>query len=123
IQKESKCFTMLLKLIINKSNSHQRSKINMTNYVSDAVNSKVEFQVKHMMVSKVKGSFEEFNFEVETDNLETFEDATVKAEIETASINTGNADRDGHLNSGDLFDAENNPKITFTSNQVEKSAE
>ncbi|WP_017549257.1 YceI family protein [Salinicoccus carnicancri] len=95
----------------------------MTIYVSDAVHSEVEFQVKHMMVSKVKGSFEEFNFEVETDNLETFEDAKVTAEIETASINTGNADRDGHLKSDDFFDTENNPQITFTSKQVEKSGD
>ncbi|AKG74459.1 YceI family protein [Salinicoccus halodurans] len=95
----------------------------MTVYVSDPVHSEVDFQVKHMMVSKVKGSFEEFNFEIETDNLDTFEGAKVRAEIETASINTGNADRDAHLKSEDFFDAENNPKITFTSNNVEKSGD
>ncbi|WP_411842263.1 YceI family protein [Salinicoccus sp. HZC-1] len=93
----------------------------MTIYISDAVHSEVDFQVKHMMVSKVKGSFEEFTFEVDTDNLETFDGAKVTAEITTASINTGNEDRDNHLKSEDFFDAEKNPKITFTSNNVEKS--
>lgn len=95
----------------------------MTVFVSDAVHSEVDFQVKHMMVSKVKGEFEDFTFEVDTNDLEDFSDAKVTAEIETASINTGQEDRDNHLRSADFFDAENNPKITFTSNNVEKSGD
>ncbi|WP_020006369.1 YceI family protein [Salinicoccus albus] len=93
----------------------------MTVYVSDAVHSEVAFQIKHMMVSKVKGEFEDFTFEVDTNDLENFSDAKVTAEIDVSSINTGQEDRDNHLRSADFFDTENNPKITFTSNSVERS--
>ncbi|MGP4854904.1 YceI family protein, partial [Klebsiella pneumoniae] len=71
--------------------------------------------------SKVKGEFEDFTFEVDTNDLENFSDAKVTAEIDVSSINTGQEDRDNHLRSGDFFDTENNPKITFNSNSVERS--
>lgn len=92
----------------------------MTTFVTDPAHSEVGFQVKHMMVSKVKGHFEDFHFEVKTNNLETFEDAEVHAEIDVNSISTKNEDRDAHLKSEDFFNVEKNPKITFKSSDVTK---
>ncbi|GAA3722575.1 YceI family protein [Salinicoccus jeotgali] len=95
----------------------------MTVYVSDQAHSEVAFQVKHMMVSKVRGGFENFHFEIETEDLETFKDASLYAEIQTESINTKNTSRDEHLRSEDFFNAEKNPKITFQSKSISKSGE
>ncbi|GAB3062456.1 YceI family protein [Salinicoccus sesuvii] len=95
----------------------------MTKFVSDAAHSEVGFQVKHMMVSKVKGYFESFTFEVDTDKIETFENAEVYAEIDVDSVSTKNADRDAHLKSEDFFNVEKNPKIIFKSRNVTKNGD
>lgn len=79
----------------------------------DAMHSEVGFSVRHMMVSKVRGRFSKFSGEVVTtpDVL----GSSVQAEIDLASINTGNDQRDGHLRSIDFFDAENHPVMTYRS--------
>ncbi len=85
----------------------------------DSAHSEVGFKVRHMMFSKVSGLFEEWSgdFEFDPDNPA---DTKVTADIDTASINTRNDDRDGHLRSGDFFDAENHPSIHFESKSTEK---
>ena len=95
----------------------------MAKFVADNFHSEVEFSVKHMMVTKVKGTFEEYSIEIEADSIEDFENASLKATANPATINTGVGDRDGHLQSEDFFDAENYPEITFTSNKIERSGD
>ncbi|MGK9147251.1 YceI family protein [Plantibacter flavus] len=79
----------------------------------DPTHSEVGFSIRHIMVSKVKGKFERFNatFVTPENPLET----TVTASAEVASINTNQADRDGHLRTGDFFEAEAYPTIDFVS--------
>ncbi|AZH83658.1 polyisoprenoid-binding protein [Plantibacter sp. PA-3-X8] len=79
----------------------------------DATHSEVGFSIRHIMVSKVKGKFERFNatFVTPENPLET----KITASAEVASINTNQADRDGHLRTGDFFDAETYPTIDFVS--------
>jgi polyisoprenoid-binding protein YceI len=68
----------------------------MTNFQLDKVHSSISFQVKHMMVAKAKGEFNEFDIEVEGD-VNQLESSKVKVTIQTASIDTKNEDRDNHL--------------------------
>ncbi|SEQ55930.1 YceI family protein [Piscibacillus halophilus] len=88
----------------------------------DKVHSAVHFSVKHMMVSKAKGEFQDFNVELNGD-VNNLEDASVKVVIDVASIETNNEDRNGHLKSGDFFDVENHPNIVFESKSVKKLSE
>jgi len=80
--------------------------------VIDPSHSRVQFKVKHLMISNVLGSFKEFEGKasmVEND----FSSAIVNFSISAASIDTEAADRDTHLKSVDFFDVENYPKIEF----------
>lgn len=80
----------------------------------DPSHSELTFQVKHMMISKVKGEFRTFDAEIMT-NDETFTNATIKVTVKTDSIDTNNADRDIHLKWWDFFNIEQYPEITFES--------
>jgi polyisoprenoid-binding protein YceI len=94
----------------------------MTTLVLDKVHSSLTFQIKHMMVSKVIGSFE--NYEVDFNgDLNNLEDASVNVKIDASSIDTNNTDRDGHLKSGDFFNVEEHPNMTFVSKSVKKTSE
>ena len=72
----------------------------------DSAHSEIGFKVKHLMISTVKGNFGTFSGAIH-------EDGTVFVSINTGSINTGNADRDGHLKSADFFNSEEFPTIQF----------
>merc|ERR1711879_1020111 len=88
------------------------------NYTVDKSHSGVAFKVKHMMISNVKGSFDQFDGKFEYDEKAN----TLKSldgVIEVASVNTANAKRDGHLKSADFFDAANHPLITFKLTKVD----
>lgn len=86
----------------------------------DASHTEIGFTVRHL-VSKVRGKFE--TFEGSIVSAEDVTASTVSVSIDLASVNTGTADRDAHLRSGDFFNAEQNPKMTFVSTGiVEKSA-
>ena len=85
-----------------------------TKWAIDQAHSELGFKVKHMMISSVKGHFENFSVEVDSES-EDFKNASINVQIEVDSINTKNSDRDAHLKSGDFFDAENFSKITFKS--------
>lgn len=80
----------------------------------DPSHSEVGFQVRHLMVSKVRGSFASFSGNIVVDG----DSASVSVEIDPASINTRDENRDNHVRSGDFFDVENHPKWTFVSNSV-----
>ncbi len=86
-------------------------------YTIDPSHSRLGFTARHAMVTKVRGQFQEF---AGTAHVDTAEPANSKVDltIQTASVSTGNADRDGHLRSGDFFDAEALPEITFVSTNV-----
>ncbi|MPZ50492.1 MAG: polyisoprenoid-binding protein [Dehalococcoidia bacterium] len=88
----------------------------------DPVNSEVEFSVKHMMVSTVKGRFLDVAARIEIDEAEPA-NSKVEAEIATASVDTGFDQRDNHLRSDDFFNAERFPKLTFRSTKIEPAAE
>jgi polyisoprenoid-binding protein YceI len=84
----------------------------------DPVHSSVSFWVRHLMVTKVHGKFEEFS-----GAIVVAEDGTpsVNAEIAVASVNTGSDQRDAHIKSGDFFDVEHYPTAKFTSTGVESN--
>lgn len=79
----------------------------------DPTHSEVGFVARHLMVTKVRGSFTDVagTVHVKDDVTESVADVTIR----TASVATGTADRDGHLKSADFFDVENHPEIRFVS--------
>lgn len=91
-----------------------------TKWILDPSHSELTFKVKHMMISNVKGAFDTFNAEIEAED-DTFKQAKVTATIEADSIDTNNADRDKHLKSGDFFDTEKYPQITFTADSLDEN--
>jgi polyisoprenoid-binding protein YceI len=88
------------------------------NYTIDPAHSRIGFVARHAMVTKVRGSFNEFEGSGYFD-AENPTNSHLTLTIQAASIDTRNADRDGHLRSNDFFDMENHPQITFTSTAVE----
>ena len=86
----------------------------------DPVHSSINFWVRHLMVSKVRGKFDNFS-----GAIVVAEDGTpsVHAEIAVDSVNTGNEQRDAHLKSADFFDVEKYPVATFTSGAVESNGD
>lgn len=89
----------------------------MSTFALDPVHSSVDFSVRHLMISKVRGSFGRVAAQLEVDEATGLPTA-VSAQIDVASIDTKVADRDAHLRSADFFDAEAFPTITFRSNAV-----
>ncbi|MGY4649193.1 YceI family protein [Mycobacterium sp. URHB0021] len=81
----------------------------------DPVHSSIAFSVRHLMVSKVRGTFDQFS-----GAIVVAEDGTpsVTADIAVDSINTGNEQRDAHVKSADYFEAETHPTATFRSTGV-----
>jgi polyisoprenoid-binding protein YceI len=81
----------------------------------DPAHSSIDFSVRHLMVSKVRGQFENFS-----GTITVAPDGTpsVSAEIDVTSLNTGNEQRDGHVKSADFFDVEHYPVATFASTSV-----
>lgn len=82
----------------------------------DAAHSEVGFVARHLMVTKVRGSFKEFEGSVKVGD--DISESQVTAVAQLASVDTGSADRDAHLTSADFFDVENNPTMSFTSTDV-----
>lgn len=90
----------------------------MTPWQLDPTHSTIQFSVRHLMVSNVRGSFRDFNLEVMFDP-EHPELGSVVATVVAASIDTGEKQRDGHLRSPDFLDVERFPVLTFRSTAVE----
>lgn len=86
-------------------------------YTIDPTHSRIGFVARHAMVTKVRGSFNEFEGtgHLDADNPAN---SSLNLTIQAASIDTRNADRDGHLRSNDFFDMESHPLITFVSTSV-----
>ena len=81
-------------------------------YVLDPSHTSIGFVTRHAMVTKVRGSFEEYTGTATIDGANPSA-STLDVDIQAASINTRNADRDGHVRSGDFLDVETYPTITF----------
>lgn len=88
-------------------------------YTVDPAHTHIGFSARHAMVTTVRGSFTEFSG---TAHLDTANPAasSVSLTIKAESVETGNADRDAHLRSGDFFQNETYPEITFVSTTVER---
>lgn len=89
-----------------------------TKWNLDPTHSEINFSVKHMMISKVKGEFRKFSAEIESED-DTFKNAKVHANVQTDSIDTNNADRDAHLKNEEFFNAAQYPKIKFEANSMD----
>ena len=79
----------------------------------------IQFSVRHMMLAKVRGQFEKFDGVIGLDETNP-EKTSVDVSVETASINTRDAQRDGHLRSADFFNAEAYPQMRFRGTRVER---
>ncbi|MEC5425154.1 YceI family protein [Virgibacillus sp. C22-A2] len=88
----------------------------------DTAHSEVGFSVRHMMISKAKGAFNNFDAVIEAD-VEDLTNSKIEFTIDASSIDTRQKDRDDHLRSGDFFDVENYPKITFIATDIKKKSD
>lgn len=90
-------------------------------YDLDTTHSTIGFTVRHAMVTKVRGNFNDFQATL-TVNQENPADSKVEATVETGSVDTRNADRDAHLRNEDFFDTDKYPQMTFTSTSFDVDA-
>jgi len=88
----------------------------------DPAHSSVQFSVRHMMVSNVRGEFRKVSGTVRGDETDPTK-AQVEATIDTTSIDTRNEKRDSHLKSADFLDTEKFPTMTFKSKKIEKTGD
>ncbi|WKD32411.1 YceI family protein [Streptomyces xanthophaeus] len=86
-------------------------------YVIDPAHSSIGFTVRHAMVTNVRGAFTEHEGTLHLDGADPAR-STASIDVKIASVDTGIADRDGHLRSGDFFDAETFPLMTFRSTEA-----
>jgi polyisoprenoid-binding protein YceI len=94
----------------------------LTTWSIDPVHSIAEFKVKHMMISSVKGHFSKINGSLTIDESD-HANSRVEASIETASIETRDGQRDGHLKSEDFFHVEKFPTLSFQSTSISRVAD
>ncbi|QNF32885.1 polyisoprenoid-binding protein [Adhaeribacter swui] len=90
-----------------------------TKWTLDLSHSELGFKIKHLMISNVTGKFTKFNVAAETEN-DDFSNAKLVADIDVASIDTANQQRDEHLRNADFFGTETHPTMKFVSTEVEK---
>ena len=91
----------------------------MKKWTIDPAHSEIAFKVKHLMISTVRGVFNTFIGSIEAAD-DTLDNGTINFSADVNSIETRHPDRNGHLLGPDFFDAQNFPKITFTSNSVKR---
>ena len=87
-------------------------------WMIDATHTEVNFSVRHMMISNVRGEFQKFSGTIDFDETNPA-NTTVAVQIDVASLNTRDEKRDTHLKSPDFFDAGKYPYITFRSTRVD----
>lgn len=88
----------------------------------DPVHSEIEFKVKHLVISTVKGEFMRFDATAEVDG-DDFEGADITFEADVTSVTTRNEQRDQHLLSDDFFAADKYPKLIFKSTEFKKTGD
>jgi polyisoprenoid-binding protein YceI len=82
----------------------------------DPAHSEISFTVKHLAISKVRGTFETFDVTIVTG--EELADTTIVATVDVASVNTKQEGRDNHLRTSDFFLVEEHPTMTYTSSSI-----
>lgn len=93
-----------------------------TKWAIDPTHSEIGFKVKHMMFTNVSGKFGTYDATIATEE-DNFENANIEFSADIDSISTNNTDRDNHLKSGDFFDAESYPKLTFKASSFAKEGD
>lgn len=93
-----------------------------TTWAIDPSHSEISFKVKHLVVTTLTGKFDAFEGKLES-TADDFSNASIQFSADINSINTGNADRDGHLKSDDFFNAASFPKLTFHSSSFVKTGD
>jgi polyisoprenoid-binding protein YceI len=91
-----------------------------TKWILDPSHSELNFKVKHLMITNVKGAFRKFNAQIEGDD---FSRSKIYANIDATSIFTNDENRDNHLKSADFFDVENHSELLFEGRSLEKDAD
>ena len=91
-------------------------------YNIDTTHSFIGFSVKHMAVSSVRGEFKDYSAKLVVDE-QSLENSTIELEIQAASIDTRNEDRDNHLRNEDFFEVATYPTIVFKSKRIEKGSD
>lgn len=92
----------------------------MATWILDPAHSEIDFRVRHMMITNVKGEFQEFTATIDGEDFET---GKIRVEIATNSVNTRQKDRDAHLRSADFFDSEQYPNMVFESEKMVKKSD
>jgi len=93
-----------------------------SNWNIDLTHSGINFSIRHMVVSKVRGRFGSYTGKLEL-NENDLSRSQVEVQIDAASIDTGVEQRDGHLRSADFFDTEKYPRLTYKSRRIEKQSD
>jgi polyisoprenoid-binding protein YceI len=96
-------------------------KIEAGKYGLDPAHSKIGFEIAHLVIATVEGRFDKVSGDIEMGAK--LEDTKINADIEIASVNTGNGDRDKHLQSPEFFDSAKFPKMSFVSKSVTGKAD
>ena len=112
-----KVFTSVLMVLGKLSMTNTQAQT--TNWKIDQSHSSIGFDIDHLVVSQTEGTFNEYEATIKADEPD-FSDATINITIQTASVDTKNERRDGHLRSGDFFDSEMYPTMTFEDAKFEK---
>jgi len=94
----------------------------VTSWEIDPVHSTAQFKVRHMMISNVKGEFTAIRGSVQIDSADVTR-SSAEGSIDAASINTRDAQRDGHLRSPDFLDAEKYPTLAFRSTRISRGSD
>jgi polyisoprenoid-binding protein YceI len=94
----------------------------MAKFIIDPMHSDIEFKIKHLMISTVRGRFNNYEAWMISDK-EDFSDAHIECHVDVASIYTSIKDRDDHLRSPDFFNVEKYPYMIFKSNKVESKGD
>jgi polyisoprenoid-binding protein YceI len=94
----------------------------MTTWNIDHSHSGIHFTARHLMVTKVRGTFASWTGTLDIDDTDITK-SRVEVTIDAASVNTKEAKRDEHLRSADFLDAEKFPHLTFKSTKVERTAD
>lgn len=94
----------------------------MAKFIIDPMHSDIEFKIKHLMISTVRGRFNNYEAWMISEK-EDFSDAKIECQVDVASIYTSIKDRDDHLRSPDFFDVEKWPYMIFKSSKVESDGD
>lgn len=93
--------------------------MNNTKWNIDAAHSGINFSVRHMVVSKVRGRFGKYSGTITLDEAD-ITGSSVEVSLDASSVDTGVAERDTHLRSADFFDVEKFPELRFRSQRIER---